>query len=115
MLAHAASLSRRKRCIRRAAMLYFVAASRLVKIGIVCQAHSFVSAESLIVEKKPLTLYLLQRADSLYRLPPEKQLSPLFADAEDKHEETIETFDAIVPRIEHSLGNFFNVLLVDEY
>lgn len=54
--------------------------------------------------KKPITLYLLQRADFLYRLPPEKQLSPLFAHAEDRRDGEIATFDAIVSGIEHSLG-----------
>ncbi|KAH8120206.1 ER-golgi trafficking TRAPP I complex 85 kDa subunit-domain-containing protein [Phellopilus nigrolimitatus] len=87
LLAHAALLSSRKGCRRRAGMLYVIAARRLEKIGI-----------------KPLTLYFLRRAHRYFSLPPEKNMSPLFADAEDRPSGQVGSFDAIVPSIEHSLG-----------
>ncbi|KAL5534350.1 hypothetical protein ACEPAG_812 [Sanghuangporus baumii] len=87
LLAHSAGLSSRKGCRRRAAMLYVVAARRLEKIGI-----------------RPLTLHFFRRAHTLFTHPPEKTLSPLFDDAENRLQEQESSFDAIVPSIEHSIG-----------
>ncbi|EJD04067.1 uncharacterized protein FOMMEDRAFT_106503 [Fomitiporia mediterranea MF3/22] len=87
LLAHAALLSFRKSCIRRSAMLYVVAARRLEKIGI-----------------RPLTLYFLRKAHTYFTHPPEKFLSPLFDDAENRLLGQEPFFDAVVPSIEHSIG-----------
>ncbi|TFY79762.1 hypothetical protein EWM64_g4249 [Hericium alpestre] len=87
LLAHAATLSMRKRAFRRAALWYLFAATKLEKSGI-----------------KPLTTYFLQRTRELYQSPPEKNLSPSFWDAEGITPTEQAGFDAILPGIEHALG-----------
>ncbi|KAI0051657.1 hypothetical protein FA95DRAFT_1484733 [Auriscalpium vulgare] len=87
LLAHAAYLSVRKKARRRAALWYLFAANRLEKSGI-----------------KPLTMYFLRRAHDLYKVSPEKSLSPSFWDSEGMDVGSQAGFDAIVPGIEHALG-----------
>lgn len=49
-------------------------------------------------------MYFLQKAQQLYLSKPQNNLSPLFADAQGKDSEGLDSFNAIVPSIEHSLG-----------
>ncbi|KAH7928488.1 hypothetical protein BV22DRAFT_1082749 [Leucogyrophana mollusca] len=87
LLAHAALLSVRKLARRRAALWYLFAAKRLEKCGI-----------------KPLTMYFLRRAHELFKLRPEKSLSPSFWDSEGKAAIEYQGFDAVMSGIEHPLG-----------
>ncbi|KAJ6519689.1 ER-golgi trafficking TRAPP I complex 85 kDa subunit-domain-containing protein [Mycena sanguinolenta] len=87
LLAHAALLSARKSARRRAALWYLSAANRLEKCGI-----------------KPLTMYFLRKAHGLYKIRPQKELSPSFWDAEDRSPSDENGFDAILSGIEHPLG-----------
>lgn len=108
LLAHAAMLSSFKGFKRRAAMLYVIAARRLERVGLV-STSSFEFCRCGVAQatlQKPLTLHFLRKAHLLYSLPPEKDLSPLFPEAEDKPG-PLETFDAIIPSIEHSIGEMF--------
>ena len=84
-------------------MLYVVAARRLEKIGIVsiCACSRLPLIDYF---QRPLTLHFLRRAHKLFTHPPEKILSPLFDDAENRPSEQESSFDAIVPSIEHSIG-----------
>ena len=56
------------------------------------------------LRQKLLTIYLFQKALVLYTLPPTKELSPLFKEAEFWNASRTPTFDAIVPQIEYALG-----------
>lgn len=57
----------------------------------------------IVLDQKALTMYFLRRAHELYLLAPEKVLSPSFDDIEGK-DHSFNAFDAILPSIEHSLG-----------
>ncbi|KAJ7932534.1 ER-golgi trafficking TRAPP I complex 85 kDa subunit-domain-containing protein [Mycena leptocephala] len=87
LLAHAALLSARKLARRRAALWYLSAANRLEKCGI-----------------KPLTMYFLRKAHGLYKIRPQKELSPSFWDSEGHSPSEENGFDAILSGIEHPLG-----------
>ncbi|KAJ7492750.1 ER-golgi trafficking TRAPP I complex 85 kDa subunit-domain-containing protein [Mycena latifolia] len=87
LLAHAALLSARKSARRRAALWYLSAANRLEKCGI-----------------KPLTMYFLRKAHGLYKMHPQKELSPSFWDSEGHSPSNEDGFDAILSGIEHPLG-----------
>ncbi|KAJ7092588.1 ER-golgi trafficking TRAPP I complex 85 kDa subunit-domain-containing protein [Mycena epipterygia] len=87
LLAHAALLSARKSARRRAALWYLSAANRLEKCGI-----------------KPLTMYFLRKAHALYKIHPQKALSPSFWDSEGHSPSNDDGFDAILSGIEHPLG-----------
>ncbi|KAJ7783643.1 ER-golgi trafficking TRAPP I complex 85 kDa subunit-domain-containing protein [Mycena maculata] len=87
LLAHAALLSARKSATRRAALWYLSAANRLEKCGI-----------------KPLTMYFLRKAHTLYKMRPPKTLSPSFWDSEGRPPSDDSGFDAILSGIEHPLG-----------
>ncbi|KAJ6604519.1 ER-golgi trafficking TRAPP I complex 85 kDa subunit-domain-containing protein [Mycena vulgaris] len=87
LLAHAALLSARKSARRRAALWYLSAANRLEKCGI-----------------KPLTMYFLRKAHGLYKIGPQKELSPSFWDAEGHSPSDDDGFDSILSGIEHPLG-----------
>ncbi|KAF9462100.1 ER-golgi trafficking TRAPP I complex 85 kDa subunit-domain-containing protein [Collybia nuda] len=87
LLAHAALLSSLKKKKKRAALWYLIAANRLEKCGI-----------------KPLTMYFLRRAHELYKDRPQKEVSPLFWEAEGKPPMDIQGIDAIMSGIEHPLG-----------
>ncbi|KAF8917701.1 ER-golgi trafficking TRAPP I complex 85 kDa subunit-domain-containing protein [Mucidula mucida] len=67
LLAQAALLSANKGAARRAAFWYVSAANRLEKCGI-----------------KPLTMYFLRKAHTLFKTRPMKELSPSFWDSEGK-------------------------------
>ncbi|KZT30693.1 hypothetical protein NEOLEDRAFT_1126297 [Neolentinus lepideus HHB14362 ss-1] len=87
LLAHAALLSAMKRAKRRAALWYLFAANRLEKCGV-----------------RPLTMYFLRKAHSLYAFGPEKNLSPSLWDSEDRSPTAWEGFGDVKPGIEHALG-----------
>ncbi|KAJ7038336.1 ER-golgi trafficking TRAPP I complex 85 kDa subunit-domain-containing protein [Mycena alexandri] len=87
LLAHAALLSARKSARRRAALWYLSAANRLEKCGI-----------------KPLTMYFLRKAHALYKIRPQKELSPSFWDSEGHSPADESGFDGILSGIEHPLG-----------
>ncbi|KAJ7654956.1 ER-golgi trafficking TRAPP I complex 85 kDa subunit-domain-containing protein [Mycena polygramma] len=87
LLAHAALLSARKSARRRAALWYLSAANKLEKCGI-----------------KPLTMYFLRKAHGLYKIRPQKELSPSFWDSEGRSPSDEDGFDAIISGIEHPLG-----------
>ncbi|KAL0579376.1 hypothetical protein V5O48_002652 [Marasmius crinis-equi] len=87
LLAHAAFLSVKKRTRRRAAYWYLSAANRLEKCGI-----------------KPLTMFFLRKAQNLWSLAPEKELSPSFWDSEGIDPVKSQRFDAISAGIEYPLA-----------
>ncbi|TFK56961.1 hypothetical protein OE88DRAFT_1715773 [Heliocybe sulcata] len=87
LLAHAALLSSMKYAKRRAALWYLFAANRLEKCGV-----------------RPLTMYFLRKAHSLYVSGPQKELSPSLWDSEDRSPAAWEGFGDIKPGIEHALG-----------
>lgn len=91
LLGHAAHLSKLKGSKRRAALWYVMSAHRLEKVGI-----------------KSLTAHFLREARALYESPPEKLLSPAYAEAEQwpKDNKTFSTgtLPLVLANIEHSLG-----------
>ncbi|EGO05173.1 hypothetical protein SERLA73DRAFT_68802 [Serpula lacrymans var. lacrymans S7.3] len=87
LLAQAAMLSARKPASRRAALWYLSAANRLEKCGI-----------------KPLTMYFLRKAHELFKMRPDKALSPSFWESEGKDSTDYHGFDAVMSGIEHPLG-----------
>ena len=58
----------------------------------------------LILLQKPLALYFFQQAHQLYRQPVEKELSPSFWESEDRSLSQWRGFEAVLPGIEHELG-----------
>ncbi|KAK1228620.1 hypothetical protein PQX77_008273 [Marasmius sp. AFHP31] len=87
LLAHAAFLSVKKHSGRRAAYWYFCAANRLEKCGI-----------------KPLTMFFLRKAQSLWSATPQKELSPSFWDSEGVDPAKAQRFDAITAGVEYPLA-----------
>ena len=49
-------------------------------------------------------MYFLRRAHELYKISPEKELSPSFWDAEGVDSNTHSSLEAIIPGIDHALG-----------
>ncbi|KAH9982364.1 ER-golgi trafficking TRAPP I complex 85 kDa subunit-domain-containing protein [Lactifluus volemus] len=90
LLAQAGHLSSRRQARRRASLWYLLAANRLEKSGI-----------------KPLTVYFLRKAHELYKVSPEKELSPSFWDAEGVEMQALPRFDGILPGLEHALGRLY--------
>jgi trafficking protein particle complex subunit 8 len=62
-----------------------------------------------IVYQKPLTVYFLRKAHELYKVSPEKELSPSFWDAEGVEMQALPRFDGILPGLEHALGTLIYV------
>ncbi|KAF9010359.1 hypothetical protein BDZ89DRAFT_996309 [Hymenopellis radicata] len=87
LLAQAALLSANKGAARRAAFWYVSAANRLEKCGI-----------------KPLTMYFLRKARTLFKTRPMKELSPSFWDSEGKSASSTAGLNDILSVIEHPLG-----------
>ena len=54
--------------------------------------------------QKPLALYLFRQTYQLYSQPPDKELSPSFWDSEDRSPSQWTGPDAVIPGIEHELG-----------
>lgn len=49
-------------------------------------------------------MFFFRKAQSLYRNPPPKELSPAFWESEDRSPTEWEGFTAVLPAIEHELG-----------
>ena len=108
LYAHAAFLSDFKGARRRAALWYLVAADKLEKTGIVrCDSKDQSSAlcSCVAVPQKPLAMYFFRKAHDLYQDRIPKELSPSFWESEDRSSLQWEGFSAVLPGIEHELGN----------